>query len=344
MKRGKVTTLVGAQYGSEGKGVIAHHLADRFPVHVRTGGPNAGHTIKHEGRVWKMQTVPCGWTNPEAKLVIGAGALIDLKILAREVLEIEEAGYSVRDRIFVDSKAGVINNNHRGIEGGTAGEMHKKIGSTGEGVGIARMARIARRVSGFAPLDTFDQFEQVFHNGRDTVKLLDDALSTGRDVLLEGTQGSALSLVHGPWPFVTSHDTNAAQLFADAGLSPRDCGDVILVARTHPIRVAGNSGPLLGETSFETLGVPEERTTVTKKVRRIGAWDPGLLRRAIMLNRPTQLALTFLDYVFPEVAGETEGRDLSDEAIDYLQALEDDFGVTVRFAGTGGDNLGVIDL
>ena len=73
--KGHILAVVGAQYGSEGKGVIVNYLANRYHVHVRTGGPNAGHSFIHKGRIWKMQVIPCGWTNPEAILVLGRGML-----------------------------------------------------------------------------------------------------------------------------------------------------------------------------------------------------------------------------------------------------------------------------
>lgn len=338
-QRGLVTALVGGQYGSEGKGVIAAYLASRYRFHVRTGAPNAGHTLSHNGQLWRMRSVPCGWVSPEAILVIGAGGLIDPELLRSEAAQLDAAGYRVSERLLIDRNAGLLDPIFQEVEGGTSGEAHRLIGSTGEGVGPARMARIARRTC----LAPFDQFRLAGDAkagelpGRtvDTVELLNDFIDRGEGVLLEGTQGSGLSLVHGTWPYVTSNDTNAAQLAADAGIAPQLVSDVLLVCRTFPIRVAGNSGPLPGETSWQELGLEPEHTTVTNKVRRVAHWDDAIVARSVMLNRPTRIALTFLDYLFPEARGIANWNDLSDEAKCFLDQLGEQVGVQIAFAGTG---------
>lgn len=353
--RGSVVALVGAQYGSEGKGAMAQHLADRFEVHVRTGAPNAGHTFYHENREWVARSVPVGWINSEALLVIGPGALIDLNLLIEEVMAIEEAGYGVATRLYVDKKAMVIDpTRHHQYEGGTTGRAHRMIGSTGEGVGPARMAKIARGTYpsdlGWAKINGVDEYRNAlnsFCNVCDTEPLLNSWIDDGNSVLLEGTQGSALSLTHGEWPYVTSTDTNAASLAADAGISPRLIDDVILVARTFPIRVAGNSGPLKRETSFQELGVAPEFTTVTKKQRRIGQWDDELLAKAIRLNRPCRLAITFLDYAFPDAEGAAYWDDLPIAAARWIADLQNATGCPVSWVATGmkknGDGIQVVD-
>jgi adenylosuccinate synthase len=340
-----VTALVGAQYGSEGKGTIAYHLARKFDIHVRTGAPNAGHTIRHLGVDWKMRSIPCGWVNPFADLVIGPGALVDLELLQEEVMKIEVAGFKIKNRLFIDPKAIVIDPlRHRSFEGGITGAAHKLIGSTGEGVGPARMAHMAR---GTMPGDA--AWQRVEHVGDfrkiltkrgflldDTADLLNTRLNDDTDgrILLEGTQGCGLSLIHGPWPYVTSCDTNVTTLLADAGLAPAHLVNTILVARTFPIRVAGNSGPLKDEIRWTDLGVPEERTTVTQKVRRVGTWDDDLIYQAIRLNEPCTLALTFVDYLWPSIQGH---RSLppTHPVFRWIDQFEKQFGIVVQYLGTG---------
>jgi adenylosuccinate synthase len=339
MKQSKVVAVIGAQFGSEGKGVVVHHLATTqdFEFHVRTGGPNAGHSFVHEGKHITVQSVPVGAVDPNAHLVLGAGAVINPRILEREILMLEEHGYPVRERLFIDANATVLTPEDEEAEGHTAGELHQRIGSTGEGVGSARLKRIRRDASKMSivqqDLDLFNRLGMVC----DTAGLL----STAESILLEGTQGSGLSMVHGPWPFVTSHDTNAAQLCADAGVSPRRLEEVVLVARTMPIRVAGNSGPLQGEVSWKDLSerlgrFVTERTTVTRKTRRIGEWDDELFRRAVMLNgpRPT-VALTFLDYLNPEDEFVSEYGELSVESRGFIHFLQEEHGVSIKYLGTG---------
>lgn len=360
-----VVALVGGQYGSEGKGAIAHYLANEFNVHVRSGGPNAGHTFSHMGRKWPMQQVPCGWTNPQAKLVLSAGALVSTEVLEREMraiasFEVEmqasdllPARPAIWSRVVVDAGAGIISPKHKEEAGGVDGEAHKRYGSTGEGVGVARMARLERR---------WDRFYRAFQIGtkdhwfesmvvQDTSKWLNAAAADySRDgqILLEGTQGAGLSIVHGTWPYTTNHDTGAAQMLADAGIAPSRLTNTIMVFRTFPIRVAGNSGPLAGELSWEEMARITnepglvEFTTVTKKPRRIGQWDLDLAERAVWLNNPDGLALTFLDYMFPGCKGITTWDELCTkmpEAADWVCSLELQLGVRVWFVGTGPDMI-----
>ena len=345
-----VLAVVGAQYGSEGKGVIVNYLANRYHVHVRTGGPNAGHSFIHKGRVWKMQVIPCGWTNPEAILVLGRGMLVNPEILLRELEAIRGVDPTIDDRLIIDTQAGILDRSFHEEEGGTEGELHQRIGSTGEGVGAARIARIRRDPSRFKlAKDIADEYGLRRYLRENTPKLLQQYLKGGQNILLEGTQGSGLSLIHGPWPYVTSHDTNAAQLAADAGIPPMLVTRVLLVVRTYPIRVAGNSGPLKNELTWEEISrrvgkQVVERTTVTNKVRRIGEWDEELLDNAITLNRPTSIAITFMDYLSPQDEGKTQWGDLSsDTAKRFIRYVESRFRVQVSLIGTGGPNWNIVD-
>src|SRR5262245_31226052 len=178
-----VMAVVGAQFGSEGKGVIINDIAEDYDIHVRTGGPNAGHSFNFEDRIWKMQVIPCGWTNPNAILVIGRGALVDVELLEEEIETIEKAGYEVKHRLFVDAKAGVLDKKFRQEEGGIKGEMHARIGSTGEGVGAARIARIQRDPRNFKLVE---DLEIANFLREDTVQLLHAHMRSGKDILLEG--------------------------------------------------------------------------------------------------------------------------------------------------------------
>lgn len=365
----RITALVGGQFGSEGKGLIAEKICMNYPVHVRTGAPNAGHTYyvngsvhDHElstpppGEVGQMRgrikivarSVPCGAANPDALLIIGAGALIDLELLLNEVSDLDWMGLEVSKRLVVDEKAMLIDPiRHHRFEGGVEGQAHQLIGSTGEGVGPARMAKISRgtmrntwaAISSVSDPDTLAYLHGKGIATGDTAGLLNDHIDGGSSVLLEGTQGSGLSLTHGSWPYVTSTDTNAAQMASDAGIAPQLITDTILVCRTFPIRVAGNSGPLPEETSWEEVGQPKERTTVTKKVRRVGRWDDELVRRAIMLNRPSEIALTFADYVHPGIAGRTDPAEIPSRVFSWLEKLEARLGVPISMVGTGPDSV-----
>jgi adenylosuccinate synthase len=346
----KVDIIFGGQFGSEGKGVIAGHLADDYDVHIRVGAPNAGHSFIAYDRLWKMQTIPCGWANPEAVLIIGRGGLIDPVLLRREVEAIAEVDPSIYTRLVIDPLCGILDLVFHEMEGGIHGEMHDRIGSTGEGVGPAREARISRDPERFrlyrdlAEEDVwFAQFER-----EDTPAYI-EALRTahGYKVLLEGAQGQGLSLIHGPWPHCTSTDPGPAQLCADVGIPLKDIGRIIAVFRTFPIRVAGTSGPLKDEMTWEEMSKrlgreTTEITTVTLKTRRIGKWDDELARQCVLLHGPTEIALTFIDYVNPDDEGQDLYDWLSEKSRGFVSSLEKLTGLPVTFVGTGGPKLSVI--
>lgn len=340
----KITALVGGAFGSEGKGVVAKWVADEYEVSVRTGGPNAGHTFAHKGKIFKQQSLPCGWTNPRCQLVIGAGAIVNLKQLKKEIEKVAQVDPEIWDRVWIDHRAMILTAKHHEEEGGTKGEFHARIGSTGEGVGAARIDRIRRNPDVASLVEGNANFKMgpktLGDMTIDTVARLHDHIEWGHNIMLEGTQGYGLSLVHGPWPYVTSHDTNAATLAADAGIPPHWVTDVIMVVRTFPIRVAGNSGPLKGETSWaeisKRLGKKvEETTTVTKKTRRVGVWDDDLMRQAMRVNAPTSLALTFIDYLNPKDEYVTEFSKLSEESRSFVDYIERYWQTPVHFIGTG---------
>lgn len=346
----QVVALVGAQYGSEGKGVIAAAVAHDFDVHARTGGPNAGHTFMAKGEKFVARSLPCGWINPEATCVIGPGAVVDLPLLLEEIAEAEVRMPGVRDRVMLDEKAHVVTEAQHRFEGGVDGSGHRRIGSTGEGVGMARIARILRtswmQSEHWAKAVMVDHLSAKQLDGvrvGDTSRLVNAMIDSGERVLLEGTQGSGLSLTHGPWPFCTSTDTNAAQLAADAGVAPQ-LVQTLLVARTFPIRVHGNSGPLPGEIEWRALGVEPEVTTVTKKRRRIARWDWGQMLKAVELNRPVGLALTFLDYWDPDCRGAQTREALPLSVVRNIDEIEKMLGVPVVYASTGPAGTPVIDM
>lgn len=340
-KNKQVMAIVGGQYGSEGKGVVAKHYANNFNVHVRVGGPNAGHCFVHKGVEYKMQSIPCGWVNPDAALVIGRGAVVDIEQMQKEIKQIELVDPSITDRIFVDAGAMVIDNRHREEENGVSGDIHQRIGSTGKGVGAARVAFMRRDDSliekAATALPRYGLEKMLMEN---TAGYLYTMNKNRGNILLEGTQGFGLSLVHGPHPYVTSADTTAGQLLVDCGLPPQSLTDSLLVVRSMPIRVAGNSGHMKGEVSWDEVSSKigkkvEERTTVTNKVRRIGSWDEDLVIRASQINGTTKVAFTFLDYVVPEDAGKTDPKLLSNSSVRLINYVEKMTRAKVVLAGTG---------
>lgn len=350
MNRGKMTVLVGGQYGSEGKGAIAAHVASDYGVHVRVGSPNAGHTIYWNGEKHVMQSIPCGWINPTARIVIGRGALLNMKQLMKELVHIMKYYPNfVVDRLYIDGKAGVLDEHFHEEEGGVNGEMHRRIGSTGEGVGPARMARLERDPN------KFHLFEEVAEEWGlqdavvyDTPRMIAEWQDAGLNVLIEGTQGSALSLLHSYWPYCTSIDTNASGIISEVGIAPSRVTDVLLVCRTYPIRVAGNSGPMKNEITWDKLNrilgkdITPEKTTVTHKIRRIAEWDDQLFEQSCMLNAPTEIALTFADYVDPAIAGAETKEEVANSSLLQEFIEKHNLRDKLKYIGTGPDT--VVDM
>lgn len=331
-----VRIVMDGQFGSCGKGAMVAWLAAReqnmFLV-VRTGGPNAGHSMLYDGATFKMRHVPCAWHNPLAVMALGPGAVVDVEhLLHEEIPMVERAlGDKLRGRFFVDPMTVVIEPDHRYAE--TALVM--RVGSTGEGVGAATAERVMRRakladnVSELSPYITdVSELVQEFEHG---------------PIIIEGTQGYGLSLTRsGFYPFCTSRDITPAQLLNDAAVPSQFPHEVMLVMRTYPIRVAGNSGPLLGELTWEQLSertggyVQPERTTVTNKIRRVGEWDIEWAKRAVQACRPVGIALTFYDYLRPDLAG---GTTLDSSAYQELDQLGVDLGCPVRWVSLGFGNI-----
>lgn len=336
------TAIVGAQYGSEGKGAVVAALAHLFDGAVRTGGPNAGHSLWRNGRVYKMRQVPCTWIE-RGPLIMGAGATVDLDVLMAEIVD---TGVDPT-RILIDRHATVIRPADRMAEEESS---LTKMGSTLEGVGAARIKKIHREVDAVGVLARdYQVYGGKVKTDVDTVQVLWEMLNQGQHILLEGTQGSGLSLHHGLWPHVTSNDTNAAQLLADSGVAPGWLKHTLLVARSYPIRVGGPSGPMPGgEISFDQIPghVTPERTTVTNKIRRISGWEDRVFNRAVQLNDPCGIALTFTDYLDPAVRGAQDAEALwaSPDVRDFILKVERESRVPVVLAGTGGERFNFTEM
>lgn len=304
----KLLIVVGGQQGSEGKGHTAAQLAVRHDADlvIRTGGPQAGHTVHSpQGQIHKLRQLPtASVVNPRSTLAIAARGIVDPSLLW------DEMRATGARRVLVDRNATILTSNHRKAE---EADPQMQWGSTKEGVGAARMERLHRTATtaeGFYP--------EVAHNSEgleivltDVAELARNTLEWGGTVLIEAAQGYGLGLHTRFYPKTTSADCRAIDALADVGLSPWHddvpLPEVWVCMRPYPIRVAGDSGPLEGETTWAALGLPEERTTVTNKVRRVGTWDHALAREAIEANggRNVRIAFTMVDQVVPGLAGAT---------------------------------------
>jgi adenylosuccinate synthase len=292
------TVIVGGQFGSEGKGKVAYFLAQEMKaqIAVRVGGSNSGHTVIDEkGTPIIFRHLPTAAILPKVTCVLTAGNYINTKILLEEV----EIARIPPDNLIIDPYAMIVTDTELNEERKSL--LHQRIGSTLSGTGAAISRRIGRHPS---ILFAKDERKLGKFLGR-TARFLRKNLADGVRIIVEGTQGFGLSLLHSEfYPYVTSRETTAAAFISEAGLSPIDVDDIVLVLRSFPIRVGGNSGPLPNEIDWKTVTEESgasfpliEYTSVTKTLRRVGYFDPEIVQRAIQINQPTRIALNHLDYV-----------------------------------------------
>jgi len=327
-----ISVVVGGQFGSEGKGKVAHYIAcrERAAFVVRVGGTNSGHTAIHDGRKWALRQLPVSVLAPGTIAVLPAGAVIDPEIFHHEV----EALGLTPERVIVSRYATVITDEDKQTE--RSDGLVGQIGSTGSGTGAALARRMRRQRGKRILAEEYPTLEAYLG---EPSSLMRAALNRNRLIVIEGSQGFGLSLLHGGYhPHATSRDTTAATFVGEAGLSPRDVSDITLVLRAHPIRVAGNSGPLKGETSWAKIakaaGLPDdyhELTTATRKIRRVGTFDPDVVRRAIEANNPTRIVMNHFDYVDASVRSIRARR--------FLKKVERSIGCEIDWLGTGPDIL-----
>lgn len=346
-----VDVVVGGEYGSEGKGHVCSYLAPGYDMLVRVGGPNAGHkaVLPPRSEPTTYVHLPSGSAaNPNARIVLGAGATIWIPGLMDEIADIG----LMPDRLSIDPQAMIIEQADRDHES----QHGDRIGSTKQGVGAATARKILGR---FDPLPLGSSVrlardaDELKSFVRPTGPLFEDAFAHGRKIFLEGTQGTELSLHHGSYPHVTSRDTTVAGCLADAGIAPGRLRKVIMVTRTYPIRVGGESGPIGRTMSYQEIaersGVPKheieetEIGSISKNARRIAEFDWEQVRRAAVLNGATDIALSFSDYI--DIANRSARRfeDLTQETRDFVEGVERVTNARVSLVSTRFAPRGIID-
>lgn len=326
--------IVGGFYGDEGKGKIIAYLSlkDNPRIAVRGGvGANAGHTFVHNNQTYKVRMLPSAVLNPKTQLLIGAGVLI-----TPEVLIDESRKYNAENRTIIDNHCGIIDESHIKRDKENS-HLKNTIGTTGTGTGPANSDR-ALRILNLAK--NVDSLKKYLGNVSDIVN---ESIDKSQSVLIEGTQGTFLSLYHGDYPFVTSKDVTASGICSDVGIGPKKVDDVILVFKAYVTRVGG--GPLENEISPDEaakLGWVEYGS-VTGRQRRASPFNLELAKKSIKINSATQLAVTKLDVVFPECAGLTEYSKLTSKPRQFIENIEANLGVKVVLIGTGAEINQIVD-
>lgn len=329
------SVVVGTQWGDEGKGKAVDYLADRMDLVVRyQGGNNAGHTILAEGHTLKLQLIPSGILYPHITSVIADGVVVDPRVLLEEMDGLAAVGIDP-SRLVVSGNCHMIMPYHLELEKVTERFLGKNaLGTTKRGIGPAYGDKAARiglriqdlfdekilrekldivlkeknlvltRVYGRLPLtadliveDYLRYAQRLRPHVAETSKLIHDALRAGRNVLLEGAQGTMLDLDKGTYPFVTSSNPLTGYALASAGIGPREVERVIGITKAYVTRVGAGPFPTedLGPEGDRLGERGREFGTITGRKRRCGWFDAVLLRYAARLNGLTELFVTKLD-------------------------------------------------
>jgi adenylosuccinate synthase len=344
-----VDVLIGGEYGSEGKGHISSYLAPEYDYLLRVGGPNAGHKVYEEPEPYTHHQLPSGTRRSEARLIIGPGAVLSVPKLLREIAD---CGVTA-ERLSIDPCAMLIDQSDIRFEEKT---LKAEIGSTAQGVGSATSRKILRTAARPKVRLARDSVELKPYL-RETLRVLDGAFSLGRRVFVEGTQGTGLSLHHGQYPYVTSRDTSGSGCLAEAGIAPTRVRRTIMVVRSYPIRVQSpknsTSGPMGVDLTWteisrrSTIPLTElrkcERTSTTKRNRRVAEFNWTLFRKAVSLNGPSDIALTFADYIHIQNREARRFEQLNEETLRFIEEIECVASAPVSLIATRFDHRSIID-
>ena len=328
-------TVIGAQWGDEGKGKVVDWLASRADVVVRfQGGHNAGHTLVVGDQTYKLSLLPSGLVRGKMG-IIGNGVVVDPDALLGEIERVRSQGLKVSpETLRLAENAILILPLHAAVDRAReAARGERKIGTTGRGIGPAYEDKVARRAIRVCDLaepetlsekldelllhhntllaglgaPTFDKqalldqllawAPQILPYAEPVWERLDEARRAGKRILFEGAQAVMLDVDHGTYPFVTSSNTVAATAASGSGMAPSSIGFVLGIAKAYCTRVG--SGPFPSELFDDTGKLLGERGrefgTVTGRPRRCGWFDAALVRQAVKVGGIHGIAMTKID-------------------------------------------------
>ena len=327
--------VIGTQWGDEGKGKIVDFLAEEADVVVRSqGGNNAGHTVVVDGKAFALRLLPSGILYEGKKNIIGAGVVVDPKVLLEEIAGLEKEGKNA-DTLEISERAHVIFPYHNALdEAEEAAKGDAKIGTTKNGIGPCyadKVNRVGIRMVDLLNTETFKKqlaanvalknkmltkvyeaepvnYEEILadyinygeklrRHVKDTTASLFEDMQAGKKVLFEWAQATMLDLDHGTYPFVTSSHPIAGGASIGSGMGPNFMNNIIGVVKAYSTRVG--EGPFPSEQDNEVgdylRNTAREFGTVTGRPRRCGWLDLMVVRYAAVLNSLDYLAITRLD-------------------------------------------------
>ena len=328
----KIDVLLGLQWGDEGKGKIVDVLAPKYDIVTRfQGGPNAGHTLKFNGKKYVLHTIPSGIFTDGALNVIGNGVVLDPGIFKAEIEQVKAENPDIYNCLKISRRANLILPTHRILDAANeAAKGKSKIGSTLKGIGPTYTDKISRnglRVGDILMPDFKQKFENLtkrhlreiaslnftdfdlekptkeWFEGIEALKkfefvdaemLINEKIDSGKSVLAEGAQGTMLDIDFGSYPFVTSSNTICAGACTGMGVAPQKIGEVFGIFKAYCTRVGAGPFPteLFDETGEKIRTLGGEFGATTGRPRRTGWLDLVELKYSCMINGVTQLICT----------------------------------------------------
>ena len=358
-----VTLVIGTQWGDEGKGKVVDYFSKDADYVVRfQGGNNAGHTIKVGEEVYKLHVIPSGVIQGKTG-VIGNGVVIDPEILINEINELTNRG--IKPKLLISDRANIIMPYHKILDGAEEQYLdEKKIGTTKRGIGpcysdkvsrngirtidltdkktlsklldrivpikqkIIDIYRIDKKIDKKEILEVYSNYGKQLKNYITTTHIeLNKSIQKGKNILLEGAQGTMLDVDFGTYPYTTSSHVIAGGSTIGTGIGPKHINEIIGIVKAYTTRVG--EGPLPTEL-FDEMGKHlqqkgHEFGTTTSRPRRCGWLDLVVVRHACMISGITKLAITKLDVLdnLKQVKVCTHYQ-LNGKKIDYFPAKIED--------------------
>jgi len=331
MNTSQFTAILGLQWGDEGKGKLVDALAGDVDIVARFGGgANAGHSIHINDKKYVTHQVPSGVLYSHTTNIVGNGCVVHLPSLAKEIVELEESGMPIRERVFVSSRAPLLLDAHKLIDAKKE-ELRggANLGTTKSGIGPAYADKVSRDTLRVGELRDFELFEkrlrahlndltelygieidadaeveiyrrfakEIKDRIVDTSQLLQTAIANEKKLLVEGAQAALLDIDHGTYPFVTSSNTTIGGVFTGLGVGPQPDMQIIGVAKAYTTRVGTGPFPteLDSETGEKLREIGHEYGATTGRPRRCGWLDLVATRYSARLNSCTAINLTKLD-------------------------------------------------
>lgn len=336
MKSYNTLVIIGAQWGDEGKGKIIDWIAQKAEAVVRfNGGNNAGHTVVVNGKTFKFRLLPSGVISEKTINIIANGVVVNLLALLEEIKEVEALGIKIK-KLYISNQASLILPYHINLDKLIEEKKgHKKIGTTGRGIGPAYSDKVSREalfVGDLLDKESFKEklkdiyhlketmlknsfilppFEEIYNSQYEALEeilkrdveivntplLINNLILKGAKILFEGANGTLLDINFGTYPYVTSSHTISGGVCIGAGISPDKINKIIGVVKAYTSRVGEGPFPseIHGKLADYIREKGQEYGTVTRRPRRVGWLDLVALRYAHMINGFSFIALTKLD-------------------------------------------------